>query len=261
MNWWGKLIGGSFGFMMGGPLGAIMGAALGHHFDKGLDNLDHYHIGDTERTQAAFFTATFSIMGHLAKADGHVSQNEINIAQQVMNQMQLTADQKKAAIKLFDEGKQENFPIDEIVEQFRKECHRRRNLMQMFLEILISTALADGVLHSNEKKILNDISNQLGFNRGFLDQLISMVNAQQHYSHQQNTLKPKTTLKDAYTVLGVASNATDAEIKRAYRRQISQHHPDKLVAKGLPEEMIKIANEKTHEIKAAYEQIKASRKL
>lgn len=257
MSWWGKIVGGGFGFMLGGPLGALMGAALGHHFDKGLSNLEGVGVGNQQRTQAAFFSASFSIMGYLAKVDGHVSRDEIAMAQHVMAQMNLSAEQKKAAIALFNEGKQPDFPLDAVLQQFRMECHRRTNLMQMFMEILISTAMADGRLHDQESSAITYIGQQLGFNPSYIQQLLNMVGAQSHFT---GTAQSAASIDDAYTVLGVDKNTSDVDLKKAYRRLMSQHHPDKLVAKGMPEEMIKLANEKTHEIKAAYELIKKSRK-
>ena len=255
MSWWGKLVGSSFGFMLGGPLGAIMGAALGHHFDKGLNNIDGIDVGNQQRTQVAFFTATFSIMGYLAKVDGHVSRDEVAMAEHIMSQMNLSPDQKKAAILLLNEGKQPDFPLDSALHQFRTECHRRTNLLQMFMEILISTAMSDGTLHNKESQALSHIGQHLGFSPAYIDQLLNMVNAQQNINTRN-----KPSLSTAYAVLGIDKSTTDTELKKAYRRLISQHHPDKLVAKGLPEEMIKLANEKTHEIKSAYELIKNSRK-
>jgi DnaJ like chaperone protein len=261
MAWWGKIFGGGLGFMMGGPLGALIGAALGHQFDRGLANLELLQdagSGDTERTQAAFFTATFAVMGHLAKADGQVSRNEIRMAEQVMTHMQLSSEQRKAAIELFNQGKSTDFPLDEVLQQFKQECHRRRNLIQMFLEILISTALSDGNLHPAEHGALQHIARQLGFHRLQLDQLIEMIRAQQHFGHQASA-PSSSRVSDAYAILGIPASSSDAEVKKAYRRLMSQHHPDKLVSKGLPEEMIKLAAEKTHEIKTAFETIKKSR--
>ncbi|MCW9014142.1 MAG: co-chaperone DjlA [Gammaproteobacteria bacterium] len=258
MSWWGKIIGGGFGFMLGGPLGALLGATFGHQFDRGISGLD-LDVGDTQRTQAAFFTTSFSVMGYLAKADGQVTRDEIQMAENIMAQMNLSAEQRAAAIDLFNQGKQDDFPLADVLQQFKRECHRRRNLIQMFLEILIATAFADGKLHPEEHKALNHVSNSLGFSSAQLEQLIQMVMAQQQYAGAQQGTH-KTSLKDAYTVLGVSSTATDAEVKKAYRRLMSQHHPDKLVAKGLPEEMLKLATEKTQEIKAAYDQIKRERK-
>ena len=178
MAWWGKIIGGTFGFMLGGPLGAMLGAALGHNFDRGLkitDEFGGFAYGDQERVQAAFFTATFSIMGHVAKADGKVSQAEIANAEAIMSRMQLDPQQRQAAIKLFDEGKAEDFPLDEVLVQFRKECHRRVNLMQMFLEVQISTAFSDQKLHPAEKEILYRIADVLGFSREQLDHLFHLA--------------------------------------------------------------------------------------
>lgn len=267
MSWWGKLVGGTFGFMLGGPLGALLGAALGHRFDKGLSQFSTdsaYTQADNERIQSAFFTATFSVMGHLAKSDGRVSEAEIQMAQSIMAHMQLNDEQKNIAIRLFNEGKNETFELDPVLHQFKQECHRRRNLIQMFIEILIATVLADGTVHKAERDRLHYIGKQLGFAPYLMDQLIQMVQAQQQYAYGYGTgptAAHKPTIKDAYTVLGVEDTASDAEIKKAYRRLMNQHHPDKLVAKGLPEEMMKLATEKTQEIKKAYEQIKASRGL
>jgi DnaJ like chaperone protein len=263
MGWWGKVIGGAFGFMLGGPLGAVLGAALGHNFDRGLSQATepvHGATGDTERIQQAFFTATFSVMGHVAKADGRVSEIEISMANQIMSQMMLDAEQRKVAQHLFNEGKQADFDLSGVLEQFRKECHRRFHLIQMFLEIQIATLLADGVVHRKERNIIYDIGRQLGVSEHVIDQLIAMVQGQQYYAHDLHKPATARDLREAYAVLGVEQSATDDEVKKAYRRLMNQHHPDKLVSKGLPEEMIKLATEKTQEIKRAYEQIKLSRK-
>ena len=260
MSWWGKVIGGAFGYMLGGPLGALLGAALGHNFDKGLSNV---YIGpaDVERIQSAFFTATFSIMGAVAKSDGRVTEDEIQMAKQVMLQMQLSQEQTDTAIRLFNEGKDPGFRLDDVLDQFRKECHRRRNLLQMFMEIQIATAMADGVVQKEEREILIHIGDRLGFSLHHIDTLLRMVQAQQQYGYRQagGQQTTRATLSDAYAVLGLNKSANDSEVKKAYRRLMNQHHPDKLVSKGLPEEMIKIATEKTQEIKLAYEQIKDSR--
>jgi len=264
MGWWGKLVGGAFGFMLGGPLGAILGAVLGHNFDRGLDRLrlEHGAGADHERIQTAFFTATFSIMGYVAKSDGRVSEGEIALARQVMAQMRLNEEQRRAAIGLFNQGKQQDFPLEGALDQFRRECHRRRQLLQMFLEIQIYTALADGELDTAERDVLLHISARLGFPREHFERLVAMVRAQQHFAGAGRAAGAPPTqgsLHDAYAVLGVNRTATDAEVKRAYRRLMNQHHPDKLVAKGLPEEMMEIAKEKSQEIRAAYDRIREAR--
>lgn len=264
MSWWGKVLGGTFGFLLGGPLGALIGAAFGHNFDKGLGGLGRepgpgFQPGDQERVQTAFFTATFSVMGHLAKADGRVSAQEIQLARSVMAQMNLNADLQKAAIGLFNEGKADNFPLDEVVAQFRRECRRRRSLMQMFLEILLQAGYADGVLHAEERRILLGICDQLGFSRAEFTHLEALVQGVRQGWAGAEAPSRKDRLKEAYEILGVSAEASDAEVKKAYRRLMNQHHPDKLVSKGMPEEMMKLATEKTREIRKAYEVVRDSR--
>lgn len=254
MAWWGTLLGGTLGYMIGGPLGAMLGAALGGNFDRGINISDQYAEGDQERVQAAFFSATFSVMGHIAKADGKVTPDEIASARHIMNQMQLSSEQMTAAKNLFSEGKKAGFPLDQILFQFKKECHRRRNLIQMFLEIQIAMAMADGQLHAEEKQLIYHIGQQLGFAHAHIDQLFRFATGSAH-SQQSKT----QSLDDAYAILGMKSSDSDADIKKAYRRLMSQHHPDKLVAKGLPEEMVRVATEKTQEIHKAYDLIKSNR--
>lgn len=259
MSWWGKLVGGTFGFMMGGPIGALLGAALGNYFDGGLDSIsmdETLGIGATERVQSVFFTTTFAVMGYVAKSDGQVTRDEIALAEQVMQQMQLNAEQRKLAIRLFDEGKKDGFPVQEILAQFKQESHRRRNLVQMFLEIVIATALADGELNVREQDILESLASDLGWSTDDFQQLLSMVSGQAQFGEQQ-TVQEK--LAAAYELLGIDASVNDQALKKAYRRLMNQHHPDKLVAKGLPEEMIDIATQKTQDIKSAYELIKSHR--
>ena len=250
MAWWGTFIGGTLGFVFGGPLGAIIGAALGGNLDRGIKMGDQFDTGNQERVQAAFFTTTFSVMGHVAKADGHVSKHEIAAAKNIMAQMQLSEPQRKAAIKFFEQGKTADFPLEAVLHQFKKECHGRRNLIQMFVEIQISTALADGKVDASEKHILYTIGEILGFARSQIDHLFNMANA------ADASASDSLTLSQAYKILGISKGSSEAEIKKAYRRLMSQHHPDKLVAKGLPDEMIALATEKTQEIRKAYDLIK-----
>jgi len=250
MAWWGTFIGGTLGFVFGGPLGAMVGAALGGNFDRGINMGDHVDMGQQERVQAAFFTTTFSVMGHIAKADGHVSPDEISAAKNIMTQMQLSEPQRKAAIKFFDQGKADDFPLEDILRQFKKECFRRRNLIQMFVEIQISTAMADGTVDANEKRILYTIGEILGFSHNQIDHLFNIANG------AKASVSDSLTLTQAYEIIGVKKGSSEAEIKKAYRRLMSQHHPDKLVSKGLPDEMIALATEKTQEIRKAYDLIK-----
>jgi len=276
MKWIGKILGCAFGFLTGGPLGAILGAAVGHQFDTGGERLGHsgpfFQKGAQHQVQMAFFTATFSVMGHLAKADGQITQEEINLANTIMDKMDLPDDMRKTARNLFNEGKKTNFPLDRALEQLRAECHRSSSLLRMFLEIQLQAAYADGQLHPEEERLLLRISDRLRFSRFEYQRLRAILEAQARFSgswsgaagagsRYSRTSIRRPNLSDAYGVLGLKPKASNAEVKRAYRRLISQHHPDKLVAKGLPEEMMKIATEKTQQIQKAYDLIRNERKM
>lgn len=261
MNWWGKLLGGAFGYMLGGPLGALIGAALGHRFDKGIASMGiAMNPAERERIQTAFFTATFSVLGHIAKADGQVTREEIRLAEAVMDQMQLNDEQKAIAKRLFSEGKEPDFDLDGVLDQFVGVCHRRHTLLRIFLEVLVQAAMADGHLSDAEEVVLRHVCARIGFTPEELAHLESMVAASARWAGGPGRGPTRAQdLAGAYVLLDIPESASDAEVKRAYRRLMSQHHPDKLVAKGLPEEMMKIAAQKTHEIRQAYERIKEAR--
>lgn len=272
MNFAGKLAGAFFGYLIsGGSIwGLIIGAYFGHIFDRGLSQGDFSSVFNNVRNrveiQQVFFKTVFSLLGHVAKADGHVSSEEIQAARNVMQQMRLDEAQSKRAIEFFTEGKQVEFYPDRCIEEFRKISHHNRALSQMLMEVLIFEAFADGNLDINEERVLLNISEQIGFSKQDYQRLVQMVLGQQHFhqsgsgqAHYQQQ-SPEDALKEAYAVLGITNSASDSEVKKAYRRQMNEHHPDKLVSKGMPEEMVKMATEKTQEIKSAYELIVSKRK-
>ncbi len=268
MGWWGTLAGGALGLMVGGPIGAIIGAALGGAFSGGkrtLGGAEALGFGGSEpfgfdggsarqeRAQLAFFAATFGVMGSVAKADGRVSPEEIRLAQQLMDQLGLDAEQRRAARALFNEGKSENFPLDDVLDQLRRECLRGANIRRMFLEVQFQAAWADGGLHPRERRLLERVAMRLGLSAA------DFIELERMFGSATTARDTGPSLTSAYELLGVSADAPDAEIKRAYRRLMSRHHPDKLAAKGLPEEMMRAATERTQQIKAAWETIKAAR--
>ncbi len=251
-----------------GPIGAVVGIFVGHLFDKGLKrNWMHIPFAQDpqQRAQAqkAFFVATFSVMGHLAKCDGRVTKKEIHAAEMIMTRMSLNAEQRRAAINLFNQGKQASFDIDATLQNLRTACHGDKWLLQMFVNLQLQAAHADGALTANERELLQYIAQKLGFAAFDYGRFEDYYRAEGAYRQQQGRgaprRDPRAQLKAAYVILGISETASDAEVKRAYRRLMNKHHPDKLVAKGLPDEMIKLANEKTQEIREAYEQIKQAR--
>jgi len=267
---WGKLAGALFGYAIGGWPGAIVGIFFGHQLDAGIRRAIQHDVpgfstrpGNQQQIQTTFFTSVFMVMGHIAKADGRVSESEISMARAIMRQMQLDAEQEKTAGDLFSQGKAADFPLEDVIDNFHKECHQNRNLERMFIEILLHAAYADGHMHESERHIFHRICSRMNISEFEYKRLEKMVHAQQAFHGQagQSQKPRKEILSEAYQALGVEASASDAEVKKAYRRQMNQHHPDKLVSKGLPEEMIKLATEKTQEIKLAYETICKDREV
>lgn len=255
MGWSGILIGGTLGFAIGGPIGAALGAVAGHGIERHRSRLS-LPRGQRERIQGAFFTATFTVMGHIAKADGQVSRQEIQAAEQVMRQMRLSPEERQLAIDLFTQGKAAGFDLDAMLDQFHVECGGRRNLERVFLAMQVAAASADGGLHAEELRVLRHIAARLHFAEGELEQMLRLAGL---HAGQAPAGRPGPSLAEDYQLLGVDASASDDEVRRAYRRMMSRYHPDKLVARGLPEEMQDFANQRTADIRAAWERIRQSR--
>lgn len=263
MQWYGKIIGGAIGFYTGGPIGLALGLLLGNAFDRARSQPGNPFHGDDRRgvMQTVFFQATFRVMGKLAKADGRVSEREIELARMVMDRMGLDATQRMEAMRLFNEGKSPEYDIMPVLEELREVIGRRQTLSQIFLEIQLQTAYADGNLSASEQRVIQLICKALGFNKWQFELINQRIKAQaQFHQSSQSPRQSGPSIEQAYKVLGVESDSSDAELKKAYRRLMSQNHPDKLVARGLPEEMTGVAKEKTQEIQQAYEMIKQARK-
>ena len=270
-SWGGKLIVGLLGMLIGGPIGLAIGVLIGHFLDRGVERVQSfnpfrpYRPGEREDVQDALFSAVFSIMGHLAKADGRVSEQEIGQAEAIMSRMQLNDEQRRRAQEAFRQGKDDDFPLDQTVAEFRQRIRRRRHLVVVFLELLLQTALADGELHAEEERILFRVAAGLGVPESQFRQILNMVLAQARFGGAGaggagGAAGPsRPSLGEAYQVLGVSEEASDQEVKKAYRRLMSEHHPDKLAARGVPEEMIRVSTEKTAEISKAYDMIKEAR--
>ena len=269
MRIWGKILGFLFGFMLSkNIIGALLGAWIGHRFDKGI-GLDFSGLGgaktDTER-QAAFFYSTFSVMGYIAKANGQVTQHEIAFATAYMDKLGLRGELRQQAQEAFRDGKTTGFPLEERLAKLKSAVANRQDLLLLFLEIQIQVAFADGNLDKDEREALHQIANGLGYSAKELDKLLEMIIAGANFHQQGQTggsnsfAQSGQQLANAYKVLGVTEQDSASDIKKAYRKLMSQHHPDKLVAKGLPPEMMEMAKQKTQDIQAAYELITAQNK-
>jgi len=265
MNWTGKITGLILGLLLGGHFGAILGLILGHFYDAGYFrrwmSSSFFNFRHNSGVQRTFFNATFQIMGYIAKSDGHVSESEIAMARKIMNQMLLNQQLKNEAIHLFNEGKKPDFNLDAVLDDLRLACHQHPSLLRVFLEMQLQMALAEtGRLTAESRKILQYICGRLGIIGIDFSRFEERARAEQnYYRHYERAQQSPGRLEDAYRILGVTPNSTDAEVKQAYRRLMSQNHPDKLMSKGLPPEMIKVATRKTQQIKKAYDQIKQTR--
>ncbi|MCB1775800.1 MAG: co-chaperone DjlA [Candidatus Competibacteraceae bacterium] len=278
----GKLFGGAFGFMVGGPLGALLGAAVGHNFDQAQQQTATSSTSGAaghDQARTVFNTTAFQIMGHIAKADGRVSEREIAAVRAIMDHLRLNAAQRQAAMEGFTAGKQPEFAVEGVIETFRRACRAYPAMLQQLLQLLLNVAYADGGLHPQTHTRLSAIAERLGIHHLQFETLHTLFRAQRwaHESGQSgfggagaggpherrsNGQRPTTSvnsLSHAYSILGLKREASAEEIKLAYRRLIRQHHPDKLASSGVsPAEMAR-ATERTREITAAYERIREAR--
>lgn len=258
----GKFIGGLLGFITFGIFGLIIGIGVGHFFDRGLGSALGFNYGaERLRLQRLFFETSFQLMGHIAKSDGRISEEEIQQAENLMLKIGLTSEHRQEAIALFKQGAASDFQVESVISAFIDGGGRSHQLPIVLMEFLISMALADGVIHPAEQAILQKVATYLGINQRQFDQLIQMMQAQSNFrGYQQQASQPRVDeLQQAYQALGVSADISDKDLKKTYRQLMSRHHPDKLMAQGVPEDMIKMATEKSQEIQSAYEVIKRSR--
>jgi len=257
---YGKLIAGLIGFLVAGPLGLLIGLAVGHLFDRGLrQSFYHGSPEKLEQVRRSFFDTTFLLLGYLAKADGRVSQAEIDHTEALFTQQGIRGEQRRRAIERFREGASADFRLEPAVGRFLEVCGRHARIRQALLVYLVAIAMADSGIDAAEREALQRIARLLGFTAAQLEQLLRMAEAQSHFHREPGAPPPKAGLQDAYAALGVSADCSDKELKRAYRKLMSEHHPDKLIARGLPDDMVRVATETSQEIQAAYEQVKKHR--
>jgi DnaJ like chaperone protein len=250
MQWLGKGIGGLLGAFIAGPLGSLVGVLAGHQWDQAKDG-----SGSVRAISRLFFETTFEVMGQVAKADGRVSEDEVRIARRIMQGMRLTEAQVQAAIERFTRGKSADYPLESRLGALAEQIGGRGGLARAFVQIQLQAAIGAGEVGAEKRQALWRVASALGVSRPELAQLEAIVRG----FERGGAPAQEQSLEAAYRVLGVTPQASNDEVKTAYRRLMNQHHPDKLVARGLPKSMIGVAEQKTHEVRTAYERIKTQR--
>jgi DnaJ like chaperone protein len=268
MRWTGKVFGGVVGMLAGGVPGAAIGALLGHLFDDASAEQDRESVGpplSAQETAEHFFRSTFRIMGHVAKSDGRVSEQEIVAARGVMTALRLSNMQIAVAIEEFTRGKQPSFDVQPELLRLRQAFAGRPDLVRTFVEIQVRAALAGNNLEGPARKYVKRVALALAMSEFEFAQIEAVLRMQRggggyRREHQQRQAASSAVeLANAYQVLEVAAIASNEEVEKAYRRQLSRHHPDKLKANGLPESMVEHAKERTQQIIEAWEVVKTRR--
>lgn len=271
------------GFLLGlttkGPLGAMLGFGVGWWLDANVRQfMGHSRrghagfsfFGGGRQAQSIFQTSLFGALGHLSKADGRVTEREIAIAEELMSQLLLNNSQREQAQAAFISGKRQDYPLEAELQPFRELTRRLPHLRQLFMEILLNGALADGMMSAAERLVLERVTRALGLPLQMLDELIRRRGRQSgsgpafgqgRQSGQRQRYHQSNAEPDPYKVLGISRNADNSELKRAYRKLMSQYHPDKLSGRDVPATMRDYAQTKVREVRAAYDTIKEQRGL
>lgn len=228
---------------------------------------------DAVRVAERFFRTTFEVMGHVAKADGRVSEQEIRAARGVMAEFGLDESQVAAAIAHFTQGKAPGFELSAAIMGLRRACAGRPDLLGTFLEIQMRAAIAGTDLRGPTRPLLLKIAAMLGVGGLEFAHVEAVLRLRHGWAGQEGArggaaggaaerdAQQRARLEQAYEVLEVAAGASDEEVTRAYRRQLSRHHPDKLKANGLPESMLEHAKRRTQQIIEAWELVREKRGL
>tara|TARA_Y100000768_G_C23886555_1_gene637885 strand:+ start:98 stop:826 length:729 start_codon:yes stop_codon:yes gene_type:complete len=241
MSFLNSALGGVLGFAIGGPLGGILGAVIGSK----LGSQGRQSFSSNQRNQAAFFTALFACLAKIAKADGVVSREEVDkVDSFIKDRFNFPSEQRKFAIQIFNQAKDDSYSFQDYATQLASLLSQNNNSLIMFYELLFELAMADGVLHPSEEQLLKEVPNLFDLRSDLFEELKGKFNNQ---------------VSDSYLILGVTRDMSLSDIKKKYQKKRREFHPDTLISKGLPEELLEKAKEKFIQIQQAYEEIEKQR--
>ena len=265
----GMITGGVLGYILGGAVGGVIGAVSGHLFDRyraaerrnrrrqrsrassRANGLGAKPIFDdpTETRRIAFATAIIVLGAKLAKADGQVTRDEVDAFKQ---RFKFSEDEVGGVARIYDQAKTSAEGFEPYARQIAALFGRDPVLLEELLIGLFEVARADGDLRTGEIEFLREVASIFGFDQTKFEQMRATFSA---------AGKPTSHGQDPYKVLGISRSATDADIKKAYRKLVRELHPDQLIAKGLPKEFISRANNRLAVVNTAYDQIEKQRGL
>ena len=242
MSIWGKIIGGTTGFALGGPLGAIIGIMIGGSFDRSARKLSSSNQISQQQKQNVFALCIIVLSAKIAKADGQVTKEEIYTFKEKFN---IQAEEMSEVSKIFNEAKKSSFGFKNIADQVGNLFSDNKVLLEQLLNNLFYIAEADGLTSINELEVLRSISQSFHFNE---------TDFQRIFHSRLNNKE-----SDPYKILGVTREDSDNNIRKKWIELSKEHHPDYLIAKGMPKEFIKEANKELSSINLAYDKIKELR--
>lgn len=260
----GALFGGAVGFMFGGPLGAMIGGAIGAQASGGDGGGEWDRLNEArartgaQGAQQAFLVAVISLAAKVCKADGHVTESEVRAFDDFLKvNMGMPAEDRRHAAQIFNRARDSDVPASAFARQIRGILGGQPDRLRDIVTILLQIAHADGHLAPAEESLIRSITRDLGL-------------SEHDYAHcwaffgggrASAGSGPRPAAKTDYEVLGLAPSATDAEVKKAYRRIAREYHPDVLQSKGLPEDFMAFAKEKLQKTNEAYDRIKRERDM
>lgn len=262
--YWGKIIGTLIGLAVRNPWAAVAGFILGHQFDRGFQarfRVFEKQGNDMPRVSEDFVKTLFQTMGHLAKVDGRVSENEIRSARMVMHRLSLNPAQVRRAIASFDEGKLPGFQLLKKMRELRKVNARSASERLTFVRLLLEVVLSKDSLKKEERALIWKICTELEIGRVEFAQLEAMIRAQKGFKRSPEGNADARRVQNAYATLGVSPNASNDEVKTAYRRLMNKNHPDKISGSNPGADVMAEAQRRTREVRSAYEMLKARRSI